>query len=843
MANTIDLGALKASIKLTGATDAKKQLSDLATKFKTTKDATASATDTMGGLKNALINSLGNVNIFGTSLGGLAEGLASSETASLALGTALGGACLVGINLALKAIVGLAQGCAEFIKSSMEVGENFEYQMSKVGAISQSTDADLQKLTDSARTFAKDSVFSSQQVAEAMEYTALAGYDTNETLSALPGILNLAQASSMDLAKASDILTDNITAFGLSTEDSAHFADVMAYAMSNSNTSTEELGEAYKNCATTAALFNMSAEETTAVLGKLADAGKKGGEAGTALNAILVNLTKDKVVEMLDSYGIALYDAAGNGRDFTDILGDMQKATANMTDEEARYFAKTVAGKEHISSFNILMKTSADTIREFTSELENSGGASEEMARRMNNTVSGLKASIASKLEDIKISVFNIIEPIYSSILKIGETLLNGIGNAIRPLATIIGAALTPVKQIFDAIGDTLQLIGNAFAPIEQAIANTIASFVKFSIVGDALDGVYAMVKALVDVVSTLWELLKWAVGSLFGAIKDALQPILDVLKPIFDLIGKVVSAFMHLGETLGGAISSICDTVKKWIGANDEVEESNEDLADSTEEAYGEIETMSDDLREKVGDNFANLYDEIMGMDGECWNTLKDNAQEYTSMMDVEMDALSEYEKDTLNKRVKAWEESHKAMEGTQTWYLNKAKYTEQQRQQLEKQTAKTREQIQTSYTNKLQSEVNKQKKIQEQTTVSHVNEYKKDYQEFAKNEEAKTKKFQSEAKKRSGSGSSKKGLLASVIGGFANGTLSVNQSGMYRVGEFGPETVFLPKGAKVQRGGNATSNSNVYNITIDASRVKEFNDIIKMCNNYKQMARMGVQ
>ena len=841
MANTIDLGALKASIKLTGATDAKKQLSDLATKFKTTKDATASATDTMGGLKNALINSLGNVNIFGTSLGGLAEGLASSETASLALGTALGGACLVGINLALKAIVGLAQGCAEFIKSSMEVGENFEYQMAKVGAISQSTDADLQKLTDSARTFAKDSVFSSQQVAEAMEYTALAGYDTNETLSALPGILNLAQASSMDLAKASDILTDNITAFGLSTEDSAHFADVMAYAMSNSNTSTEQLGEAYKNCATTAALFNMSAEETTAVLGKLADAGKKGGEAGTALNAILVNLTKDKVVDMLDSYGIALYDAAGNGRDFTDILGDMQKATANMTDEEARYFAKTVAGKEHLSSFNILMKTNADTIREFTSELENSGGAADEMARRMNNTVSGLKASIASKLEDIKLSVFNAVEPIYTSILKVFETLADVISVIVKPIGTVIGAVLTPIKTIVSAIGDIIQLIANSLDPILTALANTIASIAKQSAIGKALEGVYTLLKSIVEVVQTLWEVLKWALGSLFGAIVDALKPILNLLEPIFKAIGKIIEVISNLAGMIGGAIHTVCETIKDWIGATDEATESNEELEETTDEAYTNIEAMSDELREKVGDNFANLYDEIMSMDGECWNTLKDNAQEYTSMMDVEMDALSEYEKDTLNKRVKAWEESHKAMEGTQTWYLNKAKYTEQQRQQLEKQTAKTREQIQTSYTNKLQSEVNKQKKIQEQTTVSHANEYKKDYQEFAKNEEAKTKKFQSEAKKRSGSGSSKKGLLTGILGGFANGTLSVNQSGMYRVGEFGPETVFLPKGAKVQQGGN-TNNSNVYNITIDASNVREFNDVINMCKNYKQMARMGV-
>lgn len=840
---SVDLGALKASIKLTGVNDAKKQLSDLAAKFKSAKAETEKSTGVMDGFKNTLMNSLSNVNIFGTSLGGLAEGLASSEAASLALGTALGGACLIGINLAIKAVGALAQGCVDFVKSSMQVGENFEYQMAKVGAISQSTDGDLQKLTDSARTFAKDSVFSSQQVAEAMEYTALAGYDTNETLSALPGILNLAQASSMDLAKASDILTDNITAFGLSTEDSAHFADVMAYAMSNSNTSTEELGEAYKNCATTAALFNMTAEETTAVLGKLADAGKKGGEAGTALNAILVNLTKDKVVDMLDSYGIALYDAAGNGRDFTDILGDMQKATANMTDEEARFFAKTVAGKEHISSFNILMNTSADTIREFTKELENSDGAAEEMARRMNNTIKGLKASISSKLEDIKISIFNIIDPIYGSILKIGETLLNSIVNTIKPIATIIGAALTPVFQIVSSICDIFQLIGNTVAAVINPIVNATAALLKFSAVGESLEGLYAVIKSVIDLIGTLWQLLQLGVSKVLKMLKEELQPILDILNPILEKIGKVISAFINLGKTIAGAINDFSAKIKQWIKDNSDVEESNEDLADSTEEAYNNIETMSDDLREKVGDNFANLYDEIMGMDGECWNTLKDNAQEYTSMMDVEMDALSEYEKDTLNKRVKAWEESHKAMEGTQTWYLNKAKYTEQQRQQLEKQTAKTREQIQISYTNKLQSEVNKQKKIQEQTTVSHVNEYKKDYQEFAKNEEAKTKKFQSEAKKRSGSGSSKKGLLSGILGGFANGTLSVNQSGMYRVGEFGPETVFLPKGAKVQQGGNATSNSNVYNITIDASRVKEFNDIIKMCNNYKQMARMGVQ
>lgn len=271
---SLDLGTLVARIKVEGAETAQSVLRGVSDAMGRTGTSSSGAVTGLSSFTDAIKSGLGNVSVFGTNLGTLATAFGSSEAASIAMGTALGGVCTAGILAAASALKGLASACVNFVASSYEVGVGFQAQMSKVGAISGSTGEELSMLTQAARQFGKDSVFSASQAAEALEYTALAGWSAQESIEGLPGILGLAAASGMDLGRASDIITDYLTAFNMEISESTKLADIMSYTMSHTNTNTEQLGEAYKACAATATTFGVSCEEATSWLGVMANAGK-----------------------------------------------------------------------------------------------------------------------------------------------------------------------------------------------------------------------------------------------------------------------------------------------------------------------------------------------------------------------------------------------------------------------------------------------------------------------------------------------------------------------------------------------------------------------------------------
>ena len=199
---------------------------------------------------------------------------------------------------------------------------DFEASMSNVEALSGASGDQLQALTDKAKEMGATTKFTAGESADALSYMALAGWDTQSMLQGISPVMELAAAANMDLASASDIVTDYLTAFGLTASDTTHFVDVMAYAMSHSNTNVEQLGEAYKACAATAKSMGYSVEETTAVLATMANAGVKGGEAGTALNAIMTRLATNTkgCADELKKYGVSIYDSQGNMNSLSDIL-------------------------------------------------------------------------------------------------------------------------------------------------------------------------------------------------------------------------------------------------------------------------------------------------------------------------------------------------------------------------------------------------------------------------------------------------------------------------------------------------------------------------------------------
>ena len=463
--------------------------------------------------------------------------------------------------------------------ASVTVAANFKQQMSKVQAISGATAEDTDRLTESARQWGRDTKYSATEAGEAFEYMALAGWKTDDMLEGIGGILNLAAASAMDLGTASDIVTDYLTAFGLSAKDAGKFADEMAYAMSHSNTTTEALGEAYKNCAATAASMGYSVEETTAVLMTMANAGVKGGEAGTALNAIMTRLATDTkgCATELSKYGVEVYDAQGNMNSLSSILTGVRGVWNNLTDEQQANLAKTIAGTNQFSALQTIMSGLSDeaiasgmSFSDYSEALQNCDGTASDMAATMQDNLLGRLTQLKSKLEDVGITIGNSLMPFMEkAVAKIGEladkfaalspqqqeTILKiaGVVAAIGPLLTIVGKAISVSGQLSSGIGKVvgkLETMGTTASGATGGMAVLKGALTAItSPVGIAI----AAIAGITAVVVTLWktnEDFRNKITEIWNRIKSVFtefgQHITDKLNSLgfdFENFGEVVKA------------------------------------------------------------------------------------------------------------------------------------------------------------------------------------------------------------------------------------------------------------------------------------------------------------
>lgn len=363
----------------------------------------------------------------------------------------------------------------------MSTGMTFESSMSSVEAISGATAEELEQLEEKAKEMGATTKFTAAESADAFGYMALAGWNVSDMLSGIDGVLELAASSNMDLAKASDIVTDYLTAFGLTAQDSSRFVDIMTYAMANSNTTTEMLGEAYKNCAATAASMGYSVEDTTAVLMTMANAGIKGGEAGTALNAIMTRLATDtkNCASELAEYGVNVYDAEGNMQSLSSILEGVSNHWETLTDQEQASLAKMLAGTNHYAALQTIMSGLSDTAEEagmsfgdYTKALEECEGAATDMSHTMidnlqgdmtilDSAVDGMKLSLADELNPALRDVVQYVTKQMPNIQKVMKPVAEGAGKLIKGITDNLPAVMAVIKQralpVIEVLGGALK--------------------------------------------------------------------------------------------------------------------------------------------------------------------------------------------------------------------------------------------------------------------------------------------------------------------------------------------------------------------------------------------------
>ena len=354
---------------------------------------------------------------------------------------------------------------------AVKTAADFDTAMSQVGAVSGATGKDLDALRDKAREMGSKTKFSASEAAEAMNYMAMAGWKTSDMLSGIEGIMNLAAASGEDLASTSDIVTDALTAFGLTAADSGHFADILAAASSNANTNVSMMGETFKYCAPIAGALGFSAEDTAEAIGLMGNAGIKSTQAGTALRTIMSNLSGEVKIcgSNIGEVTIATTNADGSMRDLSAILADCRTAFGGLSESEKAAAAEALVGKNAMSGFLALMNAAPADIEKVSSAIANCDGKSAEMAATMQDNLAGQLTILKSQLEELAISFGEILMPAIRQIVTWVQGFvdkLNGMDEGTKNtivticlLAAAIGPVLIIIGKVVSAVGSIMTFI------------------------------------------------------------------------------------------------------------------------------------------------------------------------------------------------------------------------------------------------------------------------------------------------------------------------------------------------------------------------------------------------
>lgn len=379
-----------------------------------------------------------------------------------------------GLELAGEAISAIGDKAKEAAKYVVEVGSSFEAGMSEVEAISGATGSELEALENKAKSLGSSTKFSATEVASAMTNMSLAGWSVNQTLSGIDGVLQLAAASNMDLADASQVVTDNISTFNLEASQSTHLADMMAYAQANSSTTAAELGEAYKNCGANMNAAGQDIETTTSFLEALANNGLRSSEAGTSLAAIMRDLTskmKDGKIAIGDT-SVEVMDSNGNFRDMTDVLKDVENATDGMGDAQKQAALMSTFTSDSIKGLNMLLNTGADQVAGYEESLRNCSGAASDMADTMQDNLQGKLTELSSATEGLGIAAYEYISGPLQGGVELLTDIISGLTDVITPQKDAMEEMCDEVVQSSQKVADNVQAIDDQFTGTLDSVEN-----------------------------------------------------------------------------------------------------------------------------------------------------------------------------------------------------------------------------------------------------------------------------------------------------------------------------------------------------------------------------------
>lgn len=363
------------------------------------------------------------------------------------------------IDLAGDALRNLGQKALEAAKYVVEVGSAFEAQMSKVKAISGASEEEVEKLRAAAEEMGRTTKFTASEAGEALEYMAMAGWKTDDMLAGLSGVMDLAAASGTDLGTTSDIVTDALTAFGKSAEDSGRLADIMAAASSNANTNVEMMGETFKYAAPVAGALGYSMEDTAVAIGLMANAGIKASQAGTSIRTGLTRLVSPtkQAKEAMEAYGISVTDTDGNMLSFHDMMVQIREKLGGLDEAEQAAAASAIFGKQSMSGWLAVINASDADFDSLTQSIYDSDGAAKNMAETMQDNLQGKVTLFNSAMQGLANSLYKYFSGTLSDVVTFATEVINKITDALTPQKTELDKFIESVKGANKQAQDSLK--------------------------------------------------------------------------------------------------------------------------------------------------------------------------------------------------------------------------------------------------------------------------------------------------------------------------------------------------------------------------------------------------
>lgn len=539
-------------------------------------------------------------------------------------------------NLAADGIRKAATELKNFTTDVIETGTEFDAGISKVGAISGASAEDMEKLREKAKEMGASTKFTAAESAEALEYMAMAGWKTEDMLSGISGIMDLAAASGEDLGTTSDIVTDALTAFGLTAADSGHFADVLAAASSNANTNVSMMGETFKYVAPVAGTLNYSIEDMAEAIGLMANSGIKSSQAGTALRTIITRLSTDAgssskslgaLGTLVEKLGVEFYDTNGKARDFGDVIAETREAWQGLTDEEQTTYGKKIAGEEAIASWLSLMNAAPADVEKLSAAIKNCDGAASDMSSTMQDNLQGDFILLDSAVDGMKISLADELEPEMrdivqyitkkmpdieddlSKVFKVGSKL---VGGAVKTLPVVVDT-LEPIAPLITAVGVGIGAL---------KVAQTATGWMKGLNAVMSANPAVAVATGIFGVSAALFELYKK-----YDSIPSYAEGISKMYEGAYENIDNLAKSMKDMkdgfNERAGDVLNETERTKDLW--------EELENLADSTGRVKDSDKVRAEYILGELNDALGTEY------------TMTDNMIDKYKEMESEIDKLIE--------------------------------------------------------------------------------------------------------------------------------------------------------------------------------------------------------
>ena len=505
----------------------------------------------------------------------------------------------------------------------------------------------MDALSDLAKEMGSKTAFSASECAEALNYLALAGYDTQEMADTLPTVLNLAAAGGLDLASASDMVTDAMSALGMETKDANKMVDQMAKTASSTNTSVGQLGEGILTIGATAKTVKGGTAELNTALGILANNGIKGAEGGTHLRNVILSLQNptDKAAQQMDALGVSVFDSQGNMRSLNDILGDLNKSMDGMTAEEKANIVSKIFNKTDLSSVNALLANTGDTWTDLQTAIENSGGAAQQMADTQLDNLSGQLTILKSAVEGFAISIGEALMPMVKNIVaKIQSFVdwLNNLDEGTRQVIVKIGlfiAALGPFLVILGTVISKVGVAMQAFSKLGLKLTSLMSNAGGVSgimgKVGAAIGGISAPVVAVVAIIAVLVAAFVhlWKTNEDF---RNSIIAIWERIKSVFsgfaqgitDRLNALGFDFQNFKEVVSAIWNGLCNFLAPVF------EGVFTQIANTLEAVLGVITGILDVFIGIFTGNWSQVWEGVKGIFGSVWDFIKNTFTNYMNVI-----------------------------------------------------------------------------------------------------------------------------------------------------------------------------------------------------------------